>query len=87
MLKENTKILYIETPSNPLLGITDIKAISGLAKEKGIITMIDNTFASPINQTPSADFGIDVIMIIQQQNTWEVIQTYQQVQLQLQKNI
>jgi cystathionine beta-lyase len=61
LLKENTKILYIETPSNPLLGITDIRAISGLAKEKGIITMIDNTFASPINQTP-ADFGIDVII-------------------------
>jgi cystathionine beta-lyase len=61
LLKENTKILYIETPSNPLLGITDIRAISGLAKEKGIISMIDNTFASPINQTP-ADFGIDVII-------------------------
>ena len=61
LLKENTKILYIETPSNPLLGITDIRAISGLAKEKGIITMIDNTFASPINQTP-AEFGIDVII-------------------------
>ena len=61
LLKENTKILYIETPSNPLLGITDIRAISGLAKEKGIITMIDNTFASPINQTP-ADFGIDIII-------------------------
>tara|TARA_B100000787_G_scaffold170313_1_gene166293 strand:- start:10003 stop:11169 length:1167 start_codon:yes stop_codon:yes gene_type:complete len=61
LLKENTKILYIETPSNPLLGITDIRAISVLAKEKGIITMIDNTFASPINQTP-ADFGIDIII-------------------------
>ena len=61
LLKENTKVLYIETPSNPLLGITDIKAISALAKEKGIITMIDNTFASPINQNP-ADFGIDVVI-------------------------
>ena len=61
LLKTNTKILYIETPSNPLLGITDIRAISDLAKRKGIITMIDNTFASPINQTPY-DFGIDIII-------------------------
>ena len=61
LIKENTKVLYIETPSNPLLGITDIKAISVLAKERNIITMIDNTFASPINQTP-ADFGIDIVL-------------------------
>ena len=61
LIKENTKVLYIETPSNPLLGITDIRAISTLAKENGIITMIDNTFASPINQNP-ADFGIDIVI-------------------------
>ena len=61
LIKENTKIIYIETPSNPLLGITDIKAVALLAKKRGIITMIDNTFASPINQNP-ADFGIDVIV-------------------------
>ncbi|MDB4047808.1 trans-sulfuration enzyme family protein [uncultured Polaribacter sp.] len=61
LIKENTKILYIETPSNPLLGITDIDAIASLGKENGIITMIDNTFASPINQNP-ADFGIDIIL-------------------------
>ena len=61
LLKTNTKILYIETPSNPLLGITDIDAIASLGKESGIITMIDNTFASPINQNP-ADFGIDIIL-------------------------
>ena len=61
LLKVNTKILYIETPSNPLLGITDIDAIASLGKESGIITMIDNTFASPINQNP-ADFGIDLIL-------------------------
>ena len=61
LLKANTKILYIETPSNPLLGITDIDAIASLGKESGIITMIDNTFASPINQNP-ADFGIDIIL-------------------------
>ena len=61
LIKPNTKIIYIETPSNPLLGITDIKATADLAKRKGIITMIDNTFASPINQTP-ADFGIDIMI-------------------------
>ena len=61
LIKENTKVLFIETPSNPLLGITDIKAIANLAKERNIITMIDNTFASPINQTP-ADLGIDIVL-------------------------
>ena len=61
LVKENTKILYIETPSNPLLGITDLDAIASLAKDKGVLTMIDNTFASPINQNP-ADFGIDIIL-------------------------
>lgn len=61
LIKKNTRIIYIETPSNPLLGITDIQAISNLAKENNIITMIDNTFASPINQTPFI-LGIDVII-------------------------
>ena len=61
LIKENTKILYIETPSNPLLGITDMKAIVDVAKKHNIITMIDNTFASPINQNPF-DFGIDIII-------------------------
>ena len=60
-IQENTKVLYIETPSNPLLTITDMKAVSKLAKSKGIVTMIDNTFASPINQTP-VDFGIDIML-------------------------
>lgn len=61
LIQPNTKVLYIETPSNPLLTITDMKAISELAKSKGIITMIDNTFASPINQNP-IDFGIDIMI-------------------------
>ena len=60
-IKENTKVLYIETPSNPLLTITDMKAVSKLAKKNSIVTMIDNTFASPINQTP-IDFGIDIML-------------------------
>lgn len=60
-IQENTKLIYIETPSNPNLDITDLAYIGKLGKEKGITTMVDNTFASPINQTPS-DFGIDVII-------------------------
>lgn len=60
-IQPNTKLIHIETPSNPLLTITDIKAIAKLGKEKGIVTSIDNTFASPVNQNP-ADFGIDLIM-------------------------
>lgn len=60
-IRPNTKVLYIETPSNPLLTITDIEAVADLAKQKGIVSMIDNTFASPINQNP-VDFGIDVVL-------------------------
>jgi len=60
-LQDNTKVIYIETPSNPLLTITDLKAVGVIAKKAGIVSMIDNTFASPVNQNP-ADFGIDVII-------------------------
>lgn len=60
-IKENTKVLYIETPSNPLMLITDLEMVSKIAKEHGIVTMLDNTFASPVNQNP-ADFGIDIII-------------------------
>ncbi len=60
-IKPNTKLIHIETPSNPLLTITDIEAVAKLGKQKGIVTSIDNTFASPVNQNP-AQFGIDLIM-------------------------
>ncbi len=60
-IQSNTKVIYIETPSNPLLTITDLNGIASLAKKHGLISMIDNTFASPINQNP-IDFGIDVIL-------------------------
>ncbi|WP_026934814.1 trans-sulfuration enzyme family protein [Christiangramia echinicola] len=60
-IKENTKVIYIETPSNPLLGITDLEAVAKLAKEYEVVSMIDNTFASPVNQNP-IDFGIDVVI-------------------------
>ena len=60
-IKNNTRVVYVETPSNPLMKITDLTMISKLAKEHGLTSLIDNTFASPINQTP-VDFGIDVII-------------------------
>ncbi len=60
-LQENTRVIYIETPSNPLLTITNLEEVSRLARSRGIITMIDNTFASPVNQNP-IDFGIDVVI-------------------------
>ncbi|MAB49016.1 MAG: cystathionine beta-lyase [Flavobacteriaceae bacterium] len=60
-IQPNTKLIHIETPSNPLLTITDIKAIAKLGKAKNIITSIDNTFASPVNQNP-IDLGIDMVM-------------------------
>ncbi|MBC3846679.1 aminotransferase class I/II-fold pyridoxal phosphate-dependent enzyme [Winogradskyella echinorum] len=60
-IQPNTKLIHIETPSNPLLTITDIKAISKLGKAKNILTSIDNTFASPVNQNP-IDLGVDMVM-------------------------
>ncbi len=60
-INENTKVIYIETPSNPLLTITDLAAVSKIAKKHGLVSMIDNTFASPVNQNP-IDFGIDVVI-------------------------
>ena len=60
-VKPNTKLIHIETPSNPLLTITDIQAVANLGKTQKIVTSIDNTFASPVNQNP-IDFGIDIVM-------------------------
>jgi len=60
-VKKNSKIIYIESPSNPLLNITNLIEISNFAKSHSLISMIDNTFASPINQNP-LDFGIDLVI-------------------------
>lgn len=60
-IQPNTKVIHIETPSNPLLTITDIKGIAELAKSRGVLSTIDSTFASPVNQNP-IDFGIDIVM-------------------------
>jgi cystathionine beta-lyase len=61
LIKENTRLIYIETPSNPLLKVTDIKATVDLARSRNLITVIDNTFASPINQNPHR-LGVDVVI-------------------------
>jgi cystathionine beta-lyase/cystathionine gamma-synthase len=59
-IRKNTRVIYIETPSNPLLKITDIAGVAAIAKKHGLITIIDNTFASPVNQNP-IDLGIDIV--------------------------
>jgi methionine-gamma-lyase len=58
-IRDNTKIIYVETPSNPTLKITDLKAVARIAKKKGITTIVDNTFMSPYFQQP-LKMGIDV---------------------------
>jgi len=57
-----TRLLYIETPSNPLLGVTDIAAVVALAKSRGLATIADNTFATPFAQQPHAAFGVDLVV-------------------------
>ncbi len=59
LLKPETKAIYVETISNPLMGVPDLKAIADFAKKHNIISMIDNTFASPVNFRP-AEWGFDL---------------------------
>lgn len=61
LVSERTKALYIESPTNPNLKIVDLKQASAFAKKHGLISIIDNTFASPINQNP-LDFGFDLVI-------------------------
>ncbi|MCR4435751.1 MAG: PLP-dependent transferase [Clostridiales bacterium] len=60
-IKPNTRALFLETPSNPLLKITDLKGAIRLAKEHGLLTIVDNTFMSPYLQRP-LDLGADVVI-------------------------
>jgi cystathionine beta-lyase len=60
-VRTNTRIIYIETPSNPLLLITDIEAVARIGRSRNILTVIDNTFATPINQNP-LDMGVDIVV-------------------------
>src|SRR3990170_4662492 len=60
-IKSNTKLFWLETPTNPLLKLCDIAAISKIAKEREIVTVVDNTFASPYLQNP-LDLGADIVL-------------------------
>ncbi len=60
-IQPNTKLLYLESPTNPTLRVVDLRKVTALAGQHNLITFIDSTFATPINQRP-ADFGIDLIM-------------------------
>jgi len=60
-ITDNTKLIWLETPTNPLLKIADISAITAIAKERNILTAVDNTFATPYNQRP-LDLGADLVM-------------------------
>jgi cystathionine beta-lyase/cystathionine gamma-synthase len=60
-INENTKLIWTETPTNPLMNITDIAAVSAIAKEHKLILCVDNTFASPYLQNP-LDLGADIVM-------------------------
>jgi cystathionine beta-lyase/cystathionine gamma-synthase len=59
-VRKNTRAIFIETPTNPLMQLADIKAIAGIAKAAGALTIVDNTFASPILQAPLA-LGADIV--------------------------
>lgn len=60
-IRPNTKLIWIETPSNPLLGITDIEMVADVARSRKILTAIDNTFATPIFLQP-VRYGIDIVV-------------------------
>ncbi|MGN1155909.1 MAG: trans-sulfuration enzyme family protein [Agathobacter sp.] len=60
-IKPNTKAIYIETPTNPMMNVTDIKALSKITKARGIRLIVDNTFLSPYFQNP-LDLGADIVV-------------------------
>jgi cystathionine beta-lyase/cystathionine gamma-synthase len=58
---DKTKLLWVETPTNPMLNVVDIAAVCQIAREKGVMSCVDNTFASPYLQTP-LDLGADIVL-------------------------
>src|SRR5450432_4053394 len=60
-IRPNTRLLYLESPTNPSLRVVDLKKAVALARQHGLISMIDSTFGTPINQHP-AEYGIDLVM-------------------------
>ncbi|MBP5242265.1 MAG: PLP-dependent transferase [Clostridia bacterium] len=61
LINENTRAIYVETPSNPLMQVTDIAAVAALAKKYGLLLIVDNTFLSPYLQNPLA-LGADIVL-------------------------
>lgn len=61
VISEKTKMIWVETPTNPLLKIIDIEAVTAVCKQRGILSVVDNTFASPYLQNP-LDQGADIVM-------------------------
>ena len=60
-IKENTKMVFLETPTNPMLNLTDLKAASEICKKHNLISIVDNTFMSPYFQNPLT-MGIDIVL-------------------------
>lgn len=60
-IQPNTRLLYVESPTNPLVRVVDLRRVVGIARRHNLITMIDSTFSTPINCKP-AEFGIDLVM-------------------------
>lgn len=60
-VRPNTRVIYAESPTNPLMQITDLRAVAELGKSRGITTIVDNTFATPVNQRP-LEFGFDCVV-------------------------
>ena len=60
-LTSQTKLVWVETPTNPLLRLADLRAIAAMARARGLLTVVDNTFASPYNQRP-LELGIDIVV-------------------------
>lgn len=60
-VRPNTRVIYAESPTNPLMQLTNLREVADLARGRGITTIVDNTFATPINQRPLA-FGIDCVV-------------------------
>jgi cystathionine beta-lyase/cystathionine gamma-synthase len=60
-IRPNTKLLYLESPTNPALRIVDMKKVATLARQRRLISIVDSTFGTPINQHPS-EYGIDLVM-------------------------
>jgi methionine-gamma-lyase len=60
-IRPNTKLIYLETPTNPTLTVTDLAGVVEIARQRGVLTCVDNTFATPVNQRP-LEHGIDLVV-------------------------